>query len=272
MDKLNTAPLGGVKLDQEDIEFWDAAIRDVFKAFSLALGGNFRVGASTFNPPDPGGFDIPLSWNEGYVIINGECFRVEAGGPINVNSDPGDGQQVYWALEVTYPPSGAEFNIPGDPINTYIHRRAVIKESPGPAAVESDYLALVDDVLSSNKVIAQQVIGSTLLKGTWSNFTALLTGYTNAVGRTLKYRKESLDIVRLSGAVKVTSTITPGSPFYQLPVGMRPARSFSQPLITDAGVVLECLVVASTGFMYLITSTDISGQEVSLEPITYSIN
>jgi hypothetical protein len=272
MDKLNTAPLGGVKLDQEDIEFWDVAIREVFKALSQALGGNFRVGAATYNPPDPGGFDIPLSWNEGYVFINGECFRVDAGGPINVNSDPSDGQQVYWALEVTYPPSGAEFNIPGDPINTYIHRRAVIKESPGPAVSETDYLALVDNVLASNKVITQQVINSTLLKGTWANFSALETGFANAVGRILRYRKEALDVIRLSGALKVTATIAPGTPFYQIPVGLRPTRTFSLPLITDAGVVVECLIVASTGYMYIVSATDINGQEVSLEPITYSIN
>jgi hypothetical protein len=274
MDKLNTSPLGGVKLHQDDLEFWHNSNKDIFKALFEAIGGNLRIGATTFNAPDPGGFDIPLAWNEGYIFVDGECYKVVGGGPININSDPSDGQQVYWALEQSYDPGGNETNIPGALIDTYIFRRAIIKESSGPANVESDFLALVDTILPANKAIAQQVINSGLLPGSWINFGALLTNFANATGNLLRYRKESLNVVRLSGAVKQTAIAPVFSNFYQLPVGYRPARNLYIPLGTNSGNTVICVISASDGYMLFNNTgdgSDIIGQDISLEPITFSI-
>lgn len=239
MNKLNFGPLGGHILHQDDLEFQDNAYREAFdgilKTFSDIA---FKTGVVSNNDA-PGDFDIPVSWSAGFLFANGEVFKVIAGGPIDLTSDPSNGENIYFALDTFDDPAGAEFNVPGEPIQVFKIRRATVRVSTGPVNTMPDFLAIFnlpspEDVITKkvvdcqndtlkNKLLTDGFVNSNLTEATL-NLTAQFVAVDNASQP--RYHLQTNGVACLSGLARVVTT----GINYQLyasglPEALRPARS-----------------------------------------------
>jgi hypothetical protein len=203
MNQLNYGPLGGVKLDQDDLEFYHNAIKQGFEGVCDLLGETWRTGAILANGSG-GGFDIALSWTKGFLWYNGEFYYIAAGGPINLSSSGDD--EVYIKLLEGFDPDGSELNKVGATIEQYIYRVATIAVAPvGTASLLTGYVGLYNNILSTD----------------WRSIT-LDTGYENVSGDEVAVRREFNGVVRLKGRFKLTSVSPTGGFIVVLANYLRP--------------------------------------------------
>jgi hypothetical protein len=113
MNFLKVDLSGGMYLEAEDWIFNHNGIKDAMKGIISMLGGNVKLGGvNTFNIA--GG---NLSYDEGYVAIEGEIYYVPAA------TVPLLGSNFYWEVVESYDPAGYEvFQDGGAPQNTYVIR------------------------------------------------------------------------------------------------------------------------------------------------------
>lgn len=271
MNKLNTNPLGGVKFHQEDIEFWDNANREMFDAITQAFGGNWRIGVSTFDDVNPGGFDLPISWTSGFVAIKGEIFKVIGGGPIDVSSDPDANWMMYYALDESFDPSGSEFNVPGDPIEQYINRRVIIKYFSGAGLAEDE----PDFLLGINPDQLPTVKEAFLGVKTVHEYT-LSGGCTSLASNKLRLEKYPDGRVEVRGAIQVTDGAFSGGFITAFvdnaPAQYRPSYLVSRHVFGSANGRTFKIQFDTVGGIFLSTSdvpdsAFINGQIISLEGV-----
>jgi hypothetical protein len=189
MNQLNYNPIGGFKLDADDLNFYHEAIKQGFSSVHKFIGDNLLLGAVQGDAALPG-FDIALTWTEGCYWLDGEFYFIPAGGPIDLSSSGDD--EVYLKLVDTFAPSGDELNKTGSPIQTYVVRQATLAVAPvGTASGETGFIALYDDVWAR----------------TWKT-VALGSGYAHVSGDPLQIKREAFNRIRISGRFKLTG----GSP------------------------------------------------------------
>lgn len=239
MNQLDFSALGGHELHQDDLEFQNNAYREAFDGILKTFSDIAFKRGVVFNYNAPGDFDIPVSWSAGFLFANGEVFKVIAGGPIDLTSDPSNGESFYFALDTFDDPAGAEFNVPGEPIQVFKIRRATVRVSTGPVNTMPDFLAIFnlpspEDVITKrvvdcqndtlkNKLLTDGFVNSNLTEANL-NLTAQFEAVDNASQP--RYHLQANGIACLSGLVRVVSS---GLNFQLassgLPEALRPSRN-----------------------------------------------
>lgn len=240
MNQLNYGNLGGWKLESDDLQFYHNAIKEGFEAVYFMLGRDFLSGAVITSASLPG-FDIAISWAEGYLWHNGEFYHIAAGGPINFSS--GGDDELYIKVIQEFDPAGAELNKTGSPINTYIVRRATIDVAAvGSASVQPGFVALYNTIHTSNpKTIVVQ------------------TGYENIAGNQLRYKCDGHKTVKMFGQFKLTSATPTGGNLTttpnRIPANLRPASAINRLVLNTSAGSLAQLTIGTDGSISLFTIT-----------------
>lgn len=87
---------GGQPFYLDDLDFMQSAFADTIKAIVSTYGNVILSGCNIPIPPAIAGHPVTYSWEEGYIAINGEVYRVEEGsfeGGLNAN--------LYWKVVST---------------------------------------------------------------------------------------------------------------------------------------------------------------------------
>lgn len=236
MNKLNTDALGGVKLDLDDIEFWHNAIADGFRAKYFQIGYDYLTGCALVNGSAPG-FDIALSWEEGYLWHAGEFYKIEAGGPVNLSS--GGDDEIYLKLVLGFDAAGDELNKTGSPIQTYRIRKATVAVAPVDTAnLDPDFVILYNNCHTSN----------------WRTVT-LQSGYSHEPGVPLRFSSVGNKTIRLTGQFKLTATTPTGgsltSSGNRLPAHVRPPVSTRRLVYNINNTTIAELFINANGDLFL---------------------
>jgi hypothetical protein len=240
MNQLNYSPIGGFKLEADDLLFYHNAIKEGFAGVYGLLGHSFLTGAVLIAGSAPG-FDIALSWEEGFFWHDGEFYHISAGGPINLSSAGDD--EVYIEIIEEFDVAGAELNKAGSPINTYVVRRAAIAVAPiGTASVQPGFAALYNATHTNNfrTVVVQ-------------------TNYENVAGNVLRYKSDGHKSVKMTGQFKLTAGSPSGGNLTatgnRLPVHVRPSATVNRLVMNLSTASLAHLEIGTNGTVSLFTIT-----------------
>ena len=223
MNKVLTNITGGYPRVIDYLGFMDESIREAFQGILSCYGldddESFII--SGVEPEDMG---AQWAWNDGYISINGEVLKVDAGTcPIGT---PVTGNVYGWEIVETYDTSGNFQFFDLTTHDVYQIRKAKIGYFPEPAGGYTPAYAPTMFSLMESKLAAlfpSNLYNAVTFNGNWTN------GSVN-IGA-LKGRNNTIYI---KGNTNHPSTATDGL-LFTLPAGFRPLYQLIRPVVIGGG-------------------------------------
>jgi hypothetical protein len=209
------------------------------------------------------------NWPDGFIWLDGEIFKVDAG---TVTLTTG---VLDWYVVETPDTNGTVLYENGTTQNTYLIRRAALREELGTASYPDADSKTIQDYIASMAIgssVLMTYLESSLITA-WTNAT-LNVGVT-AVGLTPRYRKRIPNEVVLDGAVAVSSFTTGNKALFTLPTNHRPLQSkyFSVPAEVSGSITFLMIHVNhSNGQVAVAGTPSATITAVYLDSIQFSLD
>lgn len=224
MDKLRTDLYGGWPLELDDLRWVLQGIEKCFTGICNGLGDGFILSGCEMVNIAPNQYTIA----PGYVVLAGEIYEYD-GATVAV-VDP---TKLYFQPWISYGSSGLEIFEDGSSQDTYEKRHVTANYVATPPPV-APYAQVMGDRLADRLFAigsdGWHVVGS-------AGEPSLLNGWTAAVGRELRFRREPGNLLRLSGRINGASS-TSGH-MVTVPTGFRPLLSTQRIVIPSATTAVD---------------------------------
>lgn len=222
MNKIITNIVGGQPISMDDIAFMDQSTRDAFYGFLSAFGQS-KANSFILNGVNIIDNGTDFSWDDGYISLEGEILRVEAGSFAKVT--PVSGYAYAWTVDLSYDPSGSKVFFDLSSHSVYQVRLAVIDYVP----TSSDYMPALAGTIY-NKIHEKLIF----LESDWQSVTMNNDWYSQP-GNDLLAKVDIFGEVHMQGAVIFDNSIATGL-LFTLPNGYRPSKAMEVPVITSSGI------------------------------------
>ncbi|MCX6232119.1 MAG: hypothetical protein NTZ33_11300 [Bacteroidetes bacterium] len=234
MNKFKSTDTGGLLLYiLDDLRWIDEGIRDAIKGmftqFGLNPSDNFIFSGCEFTVTSITG-GKRYTHTEGYIYLDGEVLKVDAGYIEVLDADWEVGSVIYWDLVITYDIAGNRIFESGVSHDTYEIRKAkLFFDVPG------------GDVMpyNANDIVSKYLAGFKSKESDWLSAGSLINGWSN-IGSpfsNIVYKKDLFDVVHIKGAIYKSSPDT--SVIFILPGELCPTetRRFGDIVIESNGDV-----------------------------------
>lgn len=133
---------GGQPFYLDDLDFMQSAFADTIKGIVSTYGNVILSGCNIPPPVTIAGRPTSYSWEEGYIAINGEVYRVENG-----SFDGGSNTNLYWKVVSTEGQKEIYENTSEN--NVYQYRKVILTDTVGAddVYIEKGSIRNVVDVL-----------------------------------------------------------------------------------------------------------------------------
>lgn len=259
MNKVDFTKLGGDPLTLDNLDFLQKALTEGING----LAAVWRWGSSDnilLTPLIPVTSGTNYIWPNGYAIIGNEIYFIQ-GVTLPISTT------VVLDIAEAFDSIGNETFEDLTVHSTHIVRRAILKEYTG-APTELDlvnFITLKDRLASLGAVIN--------LESDWINIGALgAPSYGTNWGGTLKFRKNKLGYVEISGVATATST-TPSTTIFTLPIYFRPIEIKGFILLGSVtGSHDHKCVIQTNGNVDVEYVTSASNPVIIMNPCTFNPN
>lgn len=217
MNKLDIK-LGGHHFTADDLLFLQTCLSDTIKAFAqmfedsalILFGVEFSIAGPTLN------------WTAGWVYINGEVCKVDAGSATLASNNT-------MVIVQTYDPEGQQTYEDLNLEDTYVIRKATISGTGGGA-----------NLYTNLKRVKLGAVGD------WNSLSSYYAGSwgPQSGGVVPGYRKNGIKEVVMKGAIEINNWASPADAVaFTLPVGFRPSELTSVPVCATVNTNFTVLMV-----------------------------